>query len=259
LSPPFTSTGRFEISRVLSRLFGVLGRNFGRFLLSAAILVGLPMVALGFFQMVQINEGGPSGDPTLSGVSALAVGLVSLVTTTVLQAAIIHGSVEDLNGRPASVVEGLIMASGRALPLIGLSLAVGLVTAFGLLLLIVPGVLVALAFSVAVPALMVERRGVFDAMQRSRDLTRNHRGAVFGLFVLYLVAAMIVQLAGSITAGVAGASGISNFIAINGIVVTPVVQMLSSLLLAVGTASIYYELRFIKEGVGPEALARVFD
>jgi hypothetical protein len=73
------------------------------------------------------------------------------------------------------------------------------------------------------------------------------------------VAFLIVQLAGSFTAGVVGASGISNFIAISGMVVTPLVQMLSSLLLAVGTASIYYELRFIKEGVGPEALASVFD
>jgi hypothetical protein len=42
------------------------------------------------------------------------------------------------------------------------------------------------------------------------------------------------------------------------IVVAAVIQIALSLLSAVGTTSIYYELRLVKEGVEPEQLAAVF-
>jgi hypothetical protein len=261
VSPPFTSTGRFEISRVLSRTFGVLGRNFGPFILTAAVLVGLPMVALGFVQLPQVADAPRAGQPITTFVdAAFFLWIVAyVVTAALLQAVLIHGAVADLNGRKASLLDGLSTAMSKALPLIGLSLVVGLLTGLGTLLLIVPGILIALAFCVAVPSLVVERRGVFDAMQRSRDLTRNHRGAIFGLFILYAVATLIIQMMGSAIAGLAAVGGIKSFLAVNSLVVTPIVQVLNALLLAAGTASIYYELRFIKEGVGPEALASVFD
>jgi hypothetical protein len=35
--------------------------------------------------------------------------------------------------------------------------------------------------------------------------------------------------------------------------------MISGIISSAGTASIYFELRSIKEGIGPEALAAVFD
>ena len=43
------------------------------------------------------------------------------------------------------------------------------------------------------------------------------------------------------------------------ILASALAQMINAILSAAGTASIYYELRQIKEGIGPEALASVFD
>jgi len=40
---------------------------------------------------------------------------------------------------------------------------------------------------------------------------------------------------------------------------TPIVTTITGLVAAVGVASVYYELRSVREGVGPEALAAVFD
>jgi hypothetical protein len=47
--------------------------------------------------------------------------------------------------------------------------------------------------------------------------------------------------------------------AIRDLVVTPLLQAFSALVGAAGIASIYFELRTIKEGVGVEALARAFE
>jgi hypothetical protein len=46
---------------------------------------------------------------------------------------------------------------------------------------------------------------------------------------------------------------------IRALVVTPLLQALGALIGAAGVASIYFELRTIKEGVGVEALARAFE
>jgi hypothetical protein len=42
-------------------------------------------------------------------------------------------------------------------------------------------------------------------------------------------------------------------------VVLTVLQIIQSLIAAAGVASIYYELRSTKDGIGPESLAAVFD
>jgi len=42
-------------------------------------------------------------------------------------------------------------------------------------------------------------------------------------------------------------------------VIEPLVTAATTLVAAVGVASIYYELRSAREGIGPEALAAVFD
>ena len=56
-----------------------------------------------------------------------------------------------------------------------------------------PGVLLALAWSVAAPVLVMERTGVFGAFTRSAELTRNHRGAIFALAILAGVVGFIIQ------------------------------------------------------------------
>jgi len=52
---------------------------------------------------------------------------------------------------------------------------VGLGVMVGFLFLIVPGVILAICWLVSAPVLVVEKVGVFRAMERSLALTRNHR------------------------------------------------------------------------------------
>ncbi|WP_348640382.1 ATP-binding cassette domain-containing protein, partial [Mesorhizobium sp. M2D.F.Ca.ET.226.01.1.1] len=63
----------------------------------------------------------------------------------------------------------------------------------GLVLLIVPGIILWLGWSMAVPVLIQERLGVFGSMSRSRVLTKGNRWSLFGLFLILIIIAMVIQ------------------------------------------------------------------
>ena len=129
----------------------------------------------------------------------------------------------------------------------------------GLFLFIVPGVILALALCVAAPVRVVEGLGVFNSMGRSGDLTRGHRGAILLLFILYGIGLIVVQSLAAVlfTVTTLGSPDISSLL--SRIVLAPLLQAVGALVGAAGVASIYFELRTIKEGVGAEALAAAFD
>ncbi len=104
---------------------------------------------------------------------------------------------------------------------------------------------------------------MFGAFGRSADLTRRHRWSILGLAVAYVLLSIVVgAVIGGIIGGVIGAApGVSSPGRLVGlqVVISLVLQPVQILLATAGIASVYYELRSIKEGIGPEALASVFD
>jgi MFS family permease len=270
--PPATG---FDIGRVISRLFGVVQRNFAAFLLLSVLLVGLPTAAASFLRLMLIapafSNATVSNDLALSFAPLLflASSLIAVVANAVLQGAVIYATVSDLSGRKVSFGEALSSGLHFFLPLIGVGLIAGVCCFFGFLIFIVPGVLLALAWSVATPAMVIERTGVFGAFSRSAELTRNHRGAIFALAILAIIFGAIIQalvggvmLAGGFTM-VSGnpnpAGGALFSFAILQSIATLVAQTVSAMIGSAGVASVYYELRYVKEGVGAEQLAAVFD
>jgi hypothetical protein len=266
-----TATG-FDIGRVISRLFSVLGRNFAAFLMLALLLVGLPTAASSLLQLIGMlpafaNSG--AADPT--GFNAVAFAflpvtwLIGAMANAVLQGAVIHGTVSDLSGRRVTFAEALGTGLRFFLPLVGVGLIAAVCCFFGYLVFIVPGVLLALAWSVAAPVAVTERTGVFGAFTRSSDLTRNHRGAIFALAIIAIVVGLIFQgtatvlvTGGALSIGGANSGAIVNVVIVQA-VTNLVAQTANALIGSAGVASVYYELRYVKEGVGAEQLAAVFD
>ncbi len=251
-------TSRFEMGRVVSRTFGVIGRNFVAFLLLALVLAGIPEAITRYFTQ---SQGAASFSLTRSLLS-FAFSVVGFMALSVLQAALVHGSIADLNGKKASFGDCLATGMRFLWPVIGVSLLTGLAVGFGFILLIVPGVLMGLAWCMSVPAVVVERKGVTEAFGRSADLTRGNRWAIFGLAVIYLLIVWIIDaVAIAVTGGLSFATlaqGQSGFNGVEWVLLT-VLQVVQSLIGAAGLASIYFELRSTKEGVGVESLASVFD
>ena len=246
------TTERFDIGRVIGRMFGVIGRNLAVFAGLALLLSGLPTALLGLART-----------GLLPSTGALDLGLswswlVNMLISAWLQAALIRGSISDLNGARASFGDCLGTATGDILPLIGVSLLATAICVMGLFFFIVPGIILALVLSVSAPVRVIERTGVFAALGRSGDLTRDHRGAIFLLFLLYgaglFVGGIVLNLA---TAPLAFAGPAA--VVIRAALVDPLVGAFTALIGAAGIASIYFELRTVKEGIGIEALAAVFD
>jgi hypothetical protein len=256
---------RFDMGRVIRMTFGSIRRNWKVFgLLTVALSAG-PLLVM---NVLQTQWMGGAGALSLNSLAVfalwLAVVLVYVAGYLILQAALVHGVVSDLNDRPAGFGDCLSTGIRNALPILGTGIIVGVATMFGFLVFVVPGVLMMLAWSVAVPSLVAERTGVSGALSRSADLTRNYRGAILGLFFLYgvvswILGAFIFALSGGLavfTNPAAAATFGTNPVSI---ILSSLVQVVQELISAAGIAAIYYELRSIKEGIGPEALASVFD
>jgi len=253
----------FDFGRVVQRTFRVIGQNFGLFALSAILLVSAPS----FIGTMLGLKSRLAGEYFSAGVIGGAI--VAAFGSLLLQSLVVHTVVERMNGRAVGFGDALGVAARFALPLLGLGIVQGLGVLIGLLLLIVPGLILSVMWSVSTPCLIVEKRGIFASLQRSRDLTRGHRWSIVGIFLVYFVLSMILGIVVGVLGAAAGFGGAMAFSGTVSAAVTPVVVIstfLSSLvnaaqyvLLAAGAASIYYELRTTKEGVAPDQLASVFD
>lgn len=259
---------KLDIGRVITQLFQVLGRNIVTFLLLAVILAGLPRAALGFLQLEAFGTvgGNIQADQMFSGqgVLMLCLGLLAGVFALVLQGAVIHGTVVYLNGRRPSLTACLATGLRYFFPLFVIGLIYGLAIAFGLVLLIVPGIMVAVAWCAAVPSEVAEGTGIFGAFSRSADLTRGSRWRIFVLFIVYAVIAMAIQSAilaltvGPMVAAAAAGAVDASAMTVQALIIQPVIGVLTSVIGAVGGAVLYVELRRTKEGVGVDTLADVF-
>jgi hypothetical protein len=238
-----TMGAQFDFSRVTARIVSLIRRNFFPFFVLALIFAGLPTV------IVEMMSGSSGFEPP--SYLLLSV-FLSLVTGVFLQGVLTRASIDDLSGKPVSIGAALNHAAQMFLPLIGLALLVAIALVAGLILLIVPGLALAVRWSVAGPSLIVEKTGVLDAMGRSAKLTENHRWAIFGLLLLYGALALVVTIISTlIVSNLLG--GMISF------TITTAIQAFLSMISTVGVASVYFELRQIKEGVGVAELASVFD
>jgi membrane-anchored glycerophosphoryl diester phosphodiesterase (GDPDase) len=84
----------------------------------------------------------------------------------------------------------------RILPYVGQAIAIGFGVVFGLILLIVPGLILAARWSLAQPLLVGQGMGVFDSMRRSWELTRGHTLAIIiaaiALFALAFIGIVVI-------------------------------------------------------------------
>jgi hypothetical protein len=92
-------------------------------------------------------------------------------------------------------------------PLAGVSILFGLATAVGFLLLIIPGLILTVIWSVVAPVTVLERPGVFAAFGRSRDLVRGNGWNVFGVIVLVFLSVLVVSIAAALLAASLGTVG----------------------------------------------------
>jgi hypothetical protein len=262
------SSRRFEISGVLSAMGKAVGGNPIVFFGLALLLQGIPAAVVGVIQWSYVGpmyQGGgfmPRTDLADMGrawaMSAIGA-LVSIISTNVLQAALTHGVLASLLGRRASFQECLASGLRFFLPALGIGIISGVCMILGLIFFIVPGVLIALTWCVSVPVAVSEGRGVFQSLGRSAFLTDGHKGSIFLLFLIYIGISWVLGLLATALGAAFMAVSMQAYILVVGVIASPIVNSIASVFGASGAASIYYELRSAKEGIGAEQLAQVFE
>ena len=157
-----------------------------------------------------------------------------------------------MSGEKAQIGSWVRFGLSRFWPIIGAAILITLGAGIGFALLIIPGVILGLMWSAALSVCVIERRGPIKCLGRSAFLTKGHRWALLGLFILVAIVALIVY---AVLFGVLFATRSPAAIAIGLLVVTVAGTTLGALL----QASIYRNLRLAKEGIGTGQVAAVFD
>lgn len=239
-----------DLGRVIGFGGRVLARNLVPFLGLALLLGTLPSLLMFLFYPETVD---PVGINLFNPV-VLQGGLASTIFVAILQAALVRSVILDLNGRPPRVRASLTAAVRLILPTIAISILSLLLTVVGFLLLVVPGIIVYIMLMVAIPVLVEERAGVFASMRRSRELTKGSRWRIFLLLLVYFTLGFATDL---LIRWIFSSTGVDEHSA--AMLSQTIGGGLMSLLMAVLTASLYVELRSVREGVTGDGLARIFE
>lgn len=265
---PALAAPAFSVGGVIGKTFSTWTKNLVPFTLLAAI-VTLPTAVFttwnqyatyggypSFRQMMEKAAEQQAAGPFAQWTPLVVTGwLVMMVLTFVQIGAFTYGAIQHLAGRKVSL--GALLGAGfqRVWPVFVAGLVAGILVGAASLLLIVPGVIVFCAISVAIPAVVAEAKGPIEAIRRSFALTKGRRFSVWLAFVViglvWWTVAMIIGLLpmalGGGTASLVGA--VVSFVL--GAVVAPLMTLLP--------AVVYHDLRVAKEGVDTSELARVFE
>jgi len=251
-----------SIGRVFSRAFGTI-RSHPVATLGISFLFGaLPWLPFTYgLQPLWVESFSSPG-----GVAMIAIfsGFVAILLAMLTQGALVRATVACSEGRKASFGESAMAGLCAAPPLFLLGLGSALGIATGLVVLIVPGVMLYLMWSVAAPALVEERLGPTGALGRSNDLTDGARWKIFAisLFILalYLLISALIPMLNVWWYGevlVLTASDIP-WIQLRNLLIDLVAKTVVSAVWGVVQTSLYVELRDRKDGPRSEKLAEIF-
>jgi hypothetical protein len=128
-------------------------------------------------------------------IGILLGSLVAIVAAFVLQATLVKAVQDVRDGRAdLSIGETAAAALPYIWPVAGASILAGIGIAIGLFLLIVPGLFLITIWAVIVPAIVIERAGVFASFGRSQQLVRGYGWQVFGTLVLLWLILLAVDI-----------------------------------------------------------------
>jgi hypothetical protein len=129
----------------------------------------------------------------LGKYGALVGAIILLIGIFWLTGALVEAVSDIRDGRTdLGISETFSKVWPRVWPLLGASILAGLGIAFGLVFLIVPGLILLTWWALIPPAIVLENRGVFESFGRSRELVRGNGWNVFGVLIItYLLSAVI--------------------------------------------------------------------
>ena len=247
------------VGGLLSTSFRILLRNLLPFGIIALVITAIPvLIQLALEQSYVVDPEALPNDHSQNLTSLAGWGIawwfLSLVFGQFLTATLIFGTVQDLRGERVRLSDCLTRALEVIGPVLGVAILATLAIGLASILLIIPGLIVAIILYVAVPVAVVERPGVMESLGRSVELTDGYRWQLFFVFVVVFVVVLVVGVTIQFILQALPFLGLTLSFVV-GLAFEAFVGALASVLSAVA----YLSLRQAKEGVDVDEIAAVFD
>jgi hypothetical protein len=188
----------------------------------------------------------------------LLVALIGVLAQLLSTGAVFKLVLDSYLGGTPDLSESYAFAKTKVFSLLWLSILIGVFVAIGFVLLIIPGIYILVATSVAIPVLMLEGITGFQAIRRSAALVSHRWWATFGrLVTAFLLVGIASAIIGVISGGLSSALSVSNvtlFLTISALL-SAVVTILTTPFTAGVLTVIYIDLRVRKEALDIELLA----
>src|SRR5207249_8513985 len=214
-----------SLGEVIQKTFELYRRDFTKYFVLFAIVGAIIGVVMTIARQIFILPTPPS-NPTpqqvytwLPGFFATLIPLISsIIIVSIVFSAIAQGSAikmasEQIEKGQTDLGRSVRFTASKLPWIWALSIVVGIIVFLGLIALIIPGIILAIMYSLALPVLLIENRGVLDSMGKSRQLV-SHRW--LKTFATFLVLAIIVIIASAIVNAITGPLGIAGPV-VNGI------------------------------------------
>jgi hypothetical protein len=237
-------------SELLDRTFFLYRKHF----LVFTGIVAMPYLVLLLFQ-ISILRLQSSIHPLLTVLLSLLIVIPSIAAVLISQAASVI-AVSDVHlGRPASIGAAYSRIRGSLIELLAVMILMGLGILLGFILCIVPGIILAIVWSLSIPIVLIEIKGPVEAMKRSFALTEGSRSRILIILLLVGVVTYIVTII--IQAPIIYLIGFSGLKNPNSIpawlnILSRVGSFISSCLVIpismIATSLVYYDQRVRKEG-----------
>jgi len=224
----------------MNPLSGVLGEAWRTYRAHAAHLIA---IAAGIYLVAAVLEGLLY---LVNHVVGLVLGLlIGLVAAFLVQAALVKAAQDVRDGRADLSIGQTVSAASQVIwPVTGASILAGIAIVIGLFLLIVPGLYLITIWAVLVPAIVIERAGVFSSFGRSQRLVKGNGWNVFGILIITFLILFAAQLVLALILS-ALPTELSNAIS------TVVAGALISPFQALVVTTIYFRLVGVESGVAP--------
>ena len=197
-----------SLGEVISQTFQLYRRNFWKyitiFLVVEAIIGVLSGLVNNYIVLPARLAPGATPQQFLNWASAylgaalllaLALFLVSVILSPIALGSTIRMTSDVIENRPPDLMAGVRFIFSKLLSVWAVSIIIGIVVTLGFIALIVPGIILGIMFSLALTALLIENKGVFDSLGRSRKLVGNRW---LKSFTLYLVIGILIGIAAEI-------------------------------------------------------------
>jgi len=176
--------------------------------------------------------------------------IINWAITTISNGIAVKCSSDMLNEKSPSLRTGLNSALSSILPLLAAGLIVGVLTVLGMILLIIPGIIAAVMFSLTVQVIMLEQLGVFTSLRRSRELVAGRWAKTFAVLLLVLLGTAVASLAGEVL--VSSLGGLSGGAAETARwLITSILMSLVQPLQPIALTYLYYTLRMRERAPKP--------